>query len=171
MDGISGIITVFSIVAAFYGALLTVFMVVLSALWLRMGNVQQELGGVAAGVRLLQDEMHRNNNDLREDVQNSQNLLREEFQSSQSLLREEFQSSQSLLREEFQRSQEQFREEVVRSQEQFREEVVRSLDHLREDMQRSHNQLMRAILAHSHRDDGRPTFDLPPDFEPTPVDD
>ena len=30
---------------------------------------------------------------------------------------------------------------------------------------------MRAILAHSHRDDGRPTFDLPPDFEPTPADD
>ena len=36
-------------------------------------------------------------------------------------------------------------------------------------MQRNHYQLMMAILSHSHRPDGRPTFDLPPDFEPTSV--
>ena len=37
-------------------------------------------------------------------------------------------------------------------------------------MQRNHYQLMMAILSHSHRPDGRPTFDLPPDFEPTQTD-
>ena len=36
-------------------------------------------------------------------------------------------------------------------------------------MQRNHYQLMMAILSHSHRPDGRPTFDLPPDFEPPPA--
>ena len=35
-------------------------------------------------------------------------------------------------------------------------------------MQRNHYQMMMAILSHSHRPDGRPTFDLPPDFEPNP---
>ena len=46
----------------------------------------------------------------------------------------------------------------------------RKFSALEERMDRNHNQLMRAILAHSHRPDGRPTFDLPPDFEPTPAD-
>ena len=149
MGEMSGIITVFSIVAAFYGAMLTVFMVILSALWLRMGNVQQELGGVQGSVK-----------QLREDMQRSQDQLREEIRSSQDQLREDMQHSQSL-----------FREEILRSQDQLRQDILRGQDQLREDMQRIHNQLMRAILAHSHRDDGRPIFDLPPDFEPTPADD
>lgn len=33
-------------------------------------------------------------------------------------------------------------------------------------MQRNHNYIMMAILSHSHRPDGRVTFDMPPDFEP-----
>ena len=33
-------------------------------------------------------------------------------------------------------------------------------------MQRNHYQIMMAVLSHSHRADGRPVFDLPPDIEP-----
>ncbi len=162
MDGISGIITVFSIVAAFYGALLTVFMLILSALWLRMGNVQQELGGVQEGVNLLREHMQRSNKELREDMKRSNDQLREDMQQ----LREDIHISQRELREDMQRGHNQLREEMV----QLRQDMQRGQDQLREDFQRGHNQLMRAILAHSHRDDGRPTFDLPPDFEPTPAD-
>ena len=43
-------------------------------------------------------------------------------------------------------------------------------DELAERMDRNHRQLMRIILSHTHQPDGRPTFDLPPDFEPTPAD-
>ncbi len=182
MDGISGIITVFSIVAAFYGALLTVFMLILSALWLRMGNVQQELGGVQEGVNLLREHMQRNNKQLREDMKRSNDQLREDIHISQREFREEMLRSNNQLREDIHISQREFREEMLRSnnqlredihisQREFREDMQRSQDELREDFQRGHNQLMRAILAHSHRDDGRPTFDLPPDFEPTPADD
>ena len=97
MDGISGIITVFSIVAAFYGALLTVFMLILSALWLRMGNVQQELGGVRASVRLLQEEMHRSQDEFREEMRRSQDEFREEMRRSQDELREDFQRGHNQL--------------------------------------------------------------------------
>ena len=86
-------------------------------------------------------------------------------------MREDIHISQREFREEILRSQDQLREDILHSQREFREEILRGQDQLREDMQRSHHQLMRAILAHSHRDDGRPTFDLPPDFEPTPADD
>ena len=166
MDGISGIITVFSIVAAFYGALLTVFMLILSALWLRMGNVQQELGGVQEGVNLLREHMQRSNKQLREDMKRSNDQLREDIHISQREFREEMLRTNNQLREDIHISQRELREDMQRGHNQLQEEMVQ----LRQDMQRGHNQLMRAILAHSHRDDGRPTFDLPPDFEPTPAD-
>ena len=167
MDGISGIITVFSIVAAFYGALLTVFMLILSALWLRMGNVQQELGGVQEGVNLLREHMQRSNKQLREDMQRSNKQLREDIHISQREFREEMLRTNNQLREDIHISQRELREDMQRNHNQLREEMVQ----LRQDMQRGHNQLMRAISAHSHRDDGQPTFDLPPDLEPTPADD
>jgi predicted Holliday junction resolvase-like endonuclease len=113
MDGISGIITVFSIVAAFYGALLTVFMLILSALWLRMGNVQQELGGVRASVRLLQEEMHRSQDEFREEMRRSQDEFREEMRRSQDEFREEMRRSQDELREDFQRSHNQLMRAIL----------------------------------------------------------
>ena len=45
-------------------------------------------------------------------------------------------------------------------------EVKTTVTEMQLQMQRNHYQLMMAILSHSHRPDGRPTFDLPPDFEP-----
>ena len=49
-------------------------------------------------------------------------------------------------------------------------ELTKTVAEMQLQMQRNHYQLMMAILSHSHRPDGRPTFDLPPDFEPTPSD-
>ena len=49
-------------------------------------------------------------------------------------------------------------------------ELKNTVTQMQIQMQRNHYQLMMAILSHSHRPDGRPTFDLPPDFEPTPSD-
>ena len=45
-------------------------------------------------------------------------------------------------------------------------EMKNTVTEMQLQMQRNHYQLMMAILSHSHRPDGRPTFDLPPDFEP-----
>ena len=45
-------------------------------------------------------------------------------------------------------------------------EVKNTVTEMQLQMQRNHYQLMMAILSHSHRPDGRPIFDLPPDFEP-----
>ena len=49
-------------------------------------------------------------------------------------------------------------------------ELTKTVAEMQLQMQRNHYQMMMAILSHSHRPDGRPTFDLPPDFEPTPSD-
>jgi hypothetical protein len=165
MDGISGIITVFSIVAAFYGALLTVFMLILSALWLRMGNVQQELGGVQEGVNLLREHMQRSNKQLREDMQRSNDQLREDIHISQREFREE------MLRRTYTSASASFEkkccapttscertyisasascericsaatQDMQRGQDQLREEMVQ----LRQDMQRGQDQLREEMV-------------------------
>ena len=40
---------------------------------------------------------------------------------------------------------------------------------LREDFRRSHQQIMLALVNHSHRPDGQPVFTLPPELELTPA--
>ena len=62
------------------------------------------------------------------------------------------------------------REQMERSHRELKEQMDRNHRELQEQMDRNQSQLLRAIIAHSHRPDGRPTFDLPPDFEPTPAD-
>ncbi len=49
-------------------------------------------------------------------------------------------------------------------------EVKDTVAQMQLQMQRNHYQLMMAILSHSHGPDGRPRFDLPPDFESSPTD-
>ena len=49
-------------------------------------------------------------------------------------------------------------------------DLTKTVSEMQLQMQRNHYQMMMAILSHSHRPDGRPTFDLPPDFEPNPSD-
>ena len=44
--------------------------------------------------------------------------------------------------------------------------LVKGQHEMQLQMQRNHYQLMMAVLSHSHRSDGRPVFDLPPDIEP-----
>ena len=46
-------------------------------------------------------------------------------------------------------------------------------DELRGEFRRSHQQIMLALVNHSHRPDGQPVFTLPPELEltlaPTPT--
>ncbi len=115
----------------FYGALLLFMLGSIAALWMRMGNVQQELGGLQRAVA----------------------DLREESQTTRTELREGLQATRADLREELQKSMTDFREQ------------------LQTEMRSNHRQLMLALLNHSHADDGRPFFNLPPDFAATPADD
>ncbi len=115
---INSIVILVSVVLGLYAALMAAILGILSALWLRMGSIQQEFGELKAGVAAVREQVAEVGG------------------------------------------------EIVavegRMERRHRE--------LEEQMERNHNQLMRAILAHSHRPDGRPTFDMPPDFEPTPSD-
>ena len=138
------IVVLVSVVLALYAALLAAIIGILSALWLRMGNVQQEFGELKGA--------------LTETTANQQKEI-DKLQTGIAGLAREVSE---------------IRAEVIGLNlkvDALQEQMERQYNLLQEQLERNQSQLMRAILAHSHRPDGRPTFDLPPDFEPTPADD
>ena len=152
-----------------FGILIAAMLGSLSALWLRMGSVQRELGGVQGSIVVLEAAMRTENAQLRRDMEIGNNQLREEtaqLRRDMKIGNNQLREETAQLRRDMKIGNSQLRQDMERGHNQLLEEMVQ----LRQDMERNHNQLMRAILAHSHRDDGRPTFDLPPDFEPTPAD-
>ena len=52
---------------------------------------------------------------------------------------------------------------------EFKADMTQMRDELREDFRRSHQQIMLALVNHSHRPDGPAVFTLPPELELTPA--
>ena len=155
---INSIVILVSVVLGLYAALLAAILGILSALWLRMGNVQQEFGELKAGVAAVREQV----SDVRGEVVAVEGRMERRFHESQE------QTGHRIHELQVQTGQ-RIHELQVQMERRFHE-MERRHRELQEQMERNHNQLIRAILAHSHGPDGRPTFDLPPDFEPTPAD-
>ena len=61
------------------------------------------------------------------------------------------------------------REDYNELRNEFKAEMAQMRNELREDFRRSHQQIMLALVNHSHRPDGQPVFTLPPELELTPA--
>ena len=72
------------------------------------------------------------------------------------------------LRTELKADNTQLREEYKADMAQLRREFREDLAQLREDFGRSHQQLMLALVSHSHGEDGQAVFTAPPELETTP---
>ena len=123
-----------------YGAVLLFVLGAVGALWHRMGGIQRDVGHLEANVGTLQTSLNEKTDALRTDFNEKIDALRTDTN-------EKFAALQAGI-----------------------ETLAKTQHEMQLQMQRNHYQLMMAILSHSHRPDGRPTFDLPPDFEPTPTD-
>ena len=73
------------------------------------------------------------------------------------------------LRNEFKADMERLRNDAKVDMERLRNDVKADNAQLREDFRRSHQQLMLALVNHSHRDDGSAVFTAPPELETTPT--
>ena len=73
------------------------------------------------------------------------------------------------LRNEFKADSVQLRDELKADMAQLRADMREDMAQLREDFRRSHQQLMQALVNHSHREDGQAMFTLPPEMETTPA--
>jgi DNA anti-recombination protein RmuC len=145
-----------------YGSILLFILGAIATLWNRMGNIQRDIGHLEANVA------------------NTQTSLNEKTEALQTSLNEKTGALQTSLNEKTEALQTSLNEKTGALQSSLNEKtgaLQTSLNDLRDtvaqmqlQMQRNHYQLMMAILAHSHGPDGRPTFDLPPDFESSPTD-
>lgn len=122
-----------------YGAVLLFMLGAVATLWARMGNIQGELGGLKAEV----GELRTSLNDRMDGLEASLNGRMDGMQASTDLKTDRLQTSVDAL--------------------------VKGQYEMQLQMQRNHNYIMMAILSHSHRADGRVTFDMPPDFEAAAV--
>lgn len=129
-----------------YGAVLLFMLGAVATLWARMGNIQGELGGLKAevtGLKAEVGELRTSLNDRIDGLEASLNDRLDGLQASTDLKTDRLQASVDAL--------------------------IKGQYEMQLQMQRNHNYIMMAILSHSHRPDGRVTFDMPPDFEAAAV--
>ena len=130
-----------------YGAVLLFILGALAALWNRMGSILRDIGRLDA-------EVAGNRTSLNEKTEALQTSINEKTEALQTSINEKTEALQTSINEKTEALQTSINE------------VRTTVTEMQLQMQRNHYQLMMAILSHSHRPDGRPTFDLPPDFEP-----
>ncbi len=103
----------------------------------------------------LRDEVAANKVELKEDVAN----VKLEILNTEAKLRQEIAATEARLRQEIAATEARLRKEITDS----KEEVLR-------EIRRSHQQLILALVNHTHNANGQAVFTLPPETEPAPAD-
>ncbi len=97
------------------------------------------------------------------------NELRSEFKGDSVQLREELKADNAQLRADMREDMAQLRADMREDMAQLRADMREDMAQLRADFRRSHQQIMLALVNHSHREDGQAVFTLPPEMETTPA--
>ena len=127
----------------FYGGILLFLLMAVSALWYRFGNTQRELGALSVQVAGTQSSLTEKTASLQTSIDEKTAELRAYIDDKTTPLEEKIAALQASV-----------------------DALLKAQHEMQLQMQRNHYQIMMAILSHSHRADGRPVFDLPPDMEP-----
>ena len=138
----------------FYGGILLFLLMAVSALWYRFGNTQRELGALSVQVAGTQSSLTEKTASLQASIDEKTAELRAYIDDKAAVLDEKFAALQASSNEKFAALQASV------------DALLKAQHEMQLQMQRNHYQIMMAILSHSHRADGRPVFDLPPDMEP-----
>ena len=162
-----------------YGAVLLFMLGAIAALWSRMGNILRDIGRLDADVAgnrtALNERTDSIQTALNERTDSLQTALNEKTDSLQTALNEKTGSLQTALNEKTDALQISLNEKTnalnvkTDTLQTSLNELKNTFAEMQLQIQRNHYQMMMAILSHSHRPDGRPTFDLPPNFEPAPA--
>ena len=152
-----------------YGAVLLFVLGSVGALWHRMGSIQRDLGRLEANISGTQTSLNEKTTILNEKIDATQTSLNQKIDGVHVSLNEKIDTTQTSLNQKIDGVHVSLNEKIDATQTSLNE-LTKTVSEMQLQMQRNHYQLMMAILSHSHRPDGRPTFDLPPDFEPTPSD-
>ena len=95
--------------------------------------------------------------------------LRNELKADNTQLREELKADMAQLRQEQREDMAQLRQEQREDMAELREDMAQLRQELLAEFRRSHQQLMLALVNHSHNEEGQAVFTAPPDLETTPT--
>ena len=149
----------------FYGGLLLFLLFAVGALWYRMGNVLNRLGRVEAVSEATQEKTEAVRTDMNEKFESLRSDTNEKFEAMRSDTNEKFESLRTDMNEKFESLRSDTNEKFGSLRSEMND-LKDTMVQMQLQMQRNHYQIMMAVLSHSHRADGRPVFDLPPDIEP-----
>ena len=153
MDGIANWIP-----PLFYGGILLFLLMAVSALWYRFGNTQRELGALTVQVAGTQSSLTEKTASLQASIDEKTASLQASIDEETASLRASIDEKTAELRA--------YIDDKTAALQASVDALLKAQHEMQLQMQRNHYQIMMAILSHSHRADGRPVFDLPPDMEP-----
>ena len=90
------------------------------------------------------------------------NALRAEVKEDLTEFRREYKEDLAEFRREY-------KEDMAESRREHRADMARLSQELREEFRHSHQQIMLALVNHSHREDGQAVFARPPEMETAPA--
>ena len=82
--------------------------------------------------------------------------------------RQEHNELRAELKEDIAGFRREYKEDMAEFLREHREDMARLSHEPREEFRRSHQQIMLALVNHSHREDGQAVFTLPTELETTP---
>ena len=142
----------------FYGGILLFLLMAVSALWYRFGNTQRELGALSVQVAGTQSSLTEKTASLQASIDEKTASLQASIDEETASLRASIDEKTAELRA--------YIDDKTAALQASVDALLKAQHEMQLQMQRNHYQIMMAILSHSHRADGRPVFDLPPDMEP-----
>ena len=110
---------------------------------------------VAANKVELKEEIAATKLDLKEDIANT---------------KLEVFKAKAELRQEIDNVKIELRQEIDNVKIELRQEIGAAKDEVLQEIRRSHQQLILALVNHTHNANGQAVFTLPPETEPTPTD-
>ena len=115
-------------------------------------------------------------NDLRKEVSDTKVELKQdiadtklEILTAKTELRQEIVDSEAELRQEIVDSEAKLRQEIVNTKRELETKIDATKDEVLRAIHSSHQQLMLALVNHTHNANGQATFTLPPETEPVPA--
>ena len=103
----------------------------------------------------LRDEVAANKVELKEDI----SAVKLEIVTTRAELQQEIVSTKAELRQE-----------IANTETRLQQEITASKDEVLREVRRSHQQLILALVNHTHNANGQAVFTLPPETEPAPAD-
>ena len=127
---------------------------------------------VFLALRLGRLPTRQEHNELRAELKEDIAGFRREYKEDMAEFRREYKEDMAEFRREYKEDMAEFRreykEDLAEFRREHREDMARLSHELREEFRRSHQQIMLALVNHSHREDGQAVFTLPTELETTP---